>query len=147
MDPTQDDDHIILTWQMKAPVFSTDLDIFISEPYKSLPQNNCVDIRMHTDPVSETTKLVLLFREWSAFGDFSLLRSGIDMYHTSVPDPAQVWSPKGEIVLSICLVLRVLGRQTLSFLDSCAREVDKMVGGPVMLMSKTRRADSHLSRT
>ena len=137
----QDRDHILLTWQWNAPEFSTDFDIFVSEQYKSLPQNSFVDIRLHTDPSSETTKLVILFRDWFSMYDFSSSRSGVDSYYTSTLNPTQVWSPKSEVVFSICLVLKIICLQTLGFLNSCTREIEKMVSNHTMPMSRARYAD------
>ena len=127
MDPTQDDNHILLTWQWKAPEFTTDFDIYISEQYKSLPQNEFADIRIENDHVSGSTTLVLLFHDWFSFHSFSASRSSESMYHASTPSPGQTWSPKSEIIFSICAVFQLLSQQTVGFLNSCTREMDQMV--------------------
>lgn len=47
LDPTQfENNHIILTWQGKAPVYEGDLDVFLHEHYKQLLESRCAVISL-----------------------------------------------------------------------------------------------------
>lgn len=127
MDPLQEDNHILLTWQIHPPLFTTDLNVYIWEQHKSLPESSYLDMRFYSDHPSGQKKLILQFRDTSAMLLFSKYRKASMVYRPSVRRKDQVLSPVSEVIFSICAGIQVMVRQAASFIDSSSRQINYMV--------------------
>lgn len=131
LDPTElEDDHIELTWQMKAPIFKTDLDIWIWEKYKALPISRCADIRLYPQSGTDETRLIILFRHSSSQRSFVSFRGDPSIYRPTPATSVQIWSPNSEAFFSICATFQVMILEMTEFLQGCSLELEKMVCWP-----------------
>lgn len=131
LDPTQlEDNHIELTWQMKAPTFTTDFDIWIWEKYKALPTSRCVDIRLYPQSGTHGTKLIILFRHSASLRSFISFRGDTSIYRPTAVTNDQIWTPNSEAFFSICATFQVMILEMTNFLQECSLEVEKMVCWP-----------------
>lgn len=128
LDPTQlEDDHIELTWQMKAPTFTTDLNIWIWENYKALPISRCVDIRLYPQSGTDETKLIILFGHSASLRSFVRFRDDTSIYRPTPTNNVQIWTPNSEAFFSICATFQVMILEITEFLQGCSLELEKMV--------------------
>lgn len=128
LDPTKlEDDHIELTWQMKAPTFTIDFDIWIWEKYKALPKSRCADIRLHPQSGTDETKLIILFQHSASLGSFIRFRNDTSIYRPTPATNVQIWTPNSEAFFSICATFQVMILEMTEFLQGCSLELEKMV--------------------
>jgi hypothetical protein len=127
MDPLQQDNHILLTWQSHPPTFTADLDVYIWEQHKSLPESSYADMRLYSDRPSGQTKLILQFPDSSSMLLFSKYREAFKVYRPSARAKHQILSPVSEVIFSICAGFQVMVKQTASFIDSSSRQIDNLV--------------------
>jgi hypothetical protein len=125
---------MILTWQMNAPTFTTDLDIYIWEQYKALPTFRQAEIRLFSQSGTDEKTLMILFRHSSSLHLFAELRDNAEQLSKATPAAGvQVWSPISEAIFSICATFQVMILETTRFLQGCSMELDKMVSRPSFL--------------
>lgn len=128
LDPTQvEDNHIELTWQMNAPTFTNDFDIYIWEQYKALPIFRCVDMRLYPQAGTDETKLIILFRHSGSLRSFVKFRGDALIYRPTPATGVQIWSPNSEAFFSICAMFQVMILEMTEFLQGCSLELERMV--------------------
>ena len=127
LDPKQfADNHIELAWQAEAPTYTTDFDIYIWEPYKSLSTGQRAILRLYPGTDTRETALLVLFQNSKSLARFSNLR-GNSQLQGSTPINTSTWSTTSEVLLFICAIYRVIILETTAFLQGCSLELEKLV--------------------
>jgi hypothetical protein len=128
LDPNQlENNHIVLTWQRKAPVFMTDFDIYIREQYKALPKFQRAVITLFPQTGMREMTLLILFQHWHSLERFSNFRNSIRLQDPAPETASQIRSATSEVVLSIRITFKVMISETTTFLQGCSVELEKMV--------------------
>lgn len=126
------DDLIELAWQYRAPIYTSDFDIYIWEQYKSLPNSQRAVLKLYPGTATRETALLILFQRYNSLALFSHLR-GYVQAQGSTSTTISTWSTNSEVLLSICYIYRVVIFETANFLAGCSVELERMVSQTVYL--------------
>jgi hypothetical protein len=132
MDPTRLDNQLFLSWQNELTTYSTDFNVFLSEPQSALPQSEYAEITYFPQtPENEQHRLLIIFGSSSSMGRYARLRdqhlNGSWTELGSANDVDLGWSPEKEALLSIIFVLMVVTADTHFFIHRCHKELKAVV--------------------
>jgi hypothetical protein len=124
---------MMLTWQMNAPTFTTDLNIYIWEQYKALPTFRQAVFCLFPQSGTDEKTLMTLFRDSGSLQVFAKFRGDAEFSGPTPATGAQVWSPISQVIFSLCATFQVMILETTNFLQGCSLGLEEMVSRPSFL--------------
>lgn len=130
LDPTRGENEIILNWQYTTATYTSDFGVYIWEPQNSIPISQYSKIIMSLGRMNpEEFRLLVVFGSSRAHELFTDQRDSIRSSEATCRenDDNQHWSPRREVILSICCVFTVLIKDTWEFIRKCHDESGRIV--------------------
>lgn len=118
--------QLSFTWQMEAPKFKGDTNVYIWQSDQQSPTCQYADIFVLSNPTDQVQRLLISLKSTQMLERFSTLRLD-ETYLGYGVDSSHSWSPISELLLSITVVYKHMIEDTEGFIQESISRINAMV--------------------
>lgn len=117
--------QLSFTWQMEAPKFKGDTNVYIWQSDQQSPTCQYADIFVLSNPTDQVQRLLISLKSTQMLERFSTLRLD-ETYLGYGVDSSHSWSPISELLLSITVVYKHMIEDTEGFIQESISRINAM---------------------